>query len=98
MKRRRGAGWQYVLKRKGLLPKPVYLTFRDEVEGDEYVARLEALLARGIVPVEIASDTGPGYLRASLQNYLNTTEVSALDREQLEIIANSVRWDLRLAD
>ena len=98
VKRRRGAGWQYVLKRKGLLPKPVYVTFRDEAEGDEYVARLEALLARGIVPVEIASDTGPGYLRASLQNYLNTTEVSALDREQLEIIANSVRWDLRLAD
>ena len=98
VKRRRGAGWQYVLKRKGLLPKPVYLTFRDEAEGDEYVARLEALLARGIVPVEIATDTDPGYLRSSLRDYLNTTQVSALDREQLDIIANSLPWDIRLAD
>ena len=98
VKRRRGAGWQYVLKRKGLLPKPVYLTFRDEAEGDEYVARLEALLSRGIVPLEIATGTDHGYLRSSLRNYLNTTQVSALDREQLDIIANSLPWDIRLAD
>jgi hypothetical protein len=44
--------WQYTFKRKGVLDKPLYMTFRDEAEGDEYADRLEALLARGIVPTE----------------------------------------------
>lgn len=44
--------WQYTFKRKGVLDKPLYLTFDNEAEGDEYAARLEALLARGIVPTE----------------------------------------------
>lgn len=44
--------WQYTFKRKGVLEKPLYMTFRDEAEGDEYAARLEALLDRGIVPSE----------------------------------------------
>ena len=44
--------WQYTFKRKGVLEKPLYVTFRDEAEGDEYAARLEALLDRGIVPSE----------------------------------------------
>jgi len=34
------------------LPRPLYLSFESETEGDEYVARLEALLDRGIVPEE----------------------------------------------
>ena len=33
---------QYIIKRKGLLPKPLYLTFDDEAQGDRYVAALEA--------------------------------------------------------
>lgn len=44
--------WQYTFKRKGLLEKPIYMTFATEAEGDEYAARLEALLSRGIVPSE----------------------------------------------
>lgn len=38
--------------RAGLLDRPIYLTFADEVEGDEYCRRVEALLDRGIVPPE----------------------------------------------
>lgn len=50
-KRKRSSGSiEYVVRRRGLLPKPVYLTFDNEAEGDAYVARLEALLAQGIVP------------------------------------------------
>lgn len=41
-----------MIKRAGLLEKPIYLTFEDEAEGDTYVARLERLLDRGIVPTE----------------------------------------------
>lgn len=44
--------WQYVFKKKGVLDRPLYMTFDSEVEGDEYAARLDALLARGIVPSE----------------------------------------------
>jgi hypothetical protein len=54
-KRRRGDSWQYTIKRAGLLPQPVYLSFTSEGEGDEYVRRLEAILDRGIVPEELAS-------------------------------------------
>lgn len=32
-KRRRGDSWQYTIKRAGLLPQPVYLSFTSEAEG-----------------------------------------------------------------
>lgn len=38
------------LLEKGVLAKPIYLTFASSQEGDEYARRLEALLGRGIVP------------------------------------------------
>jgi len=55
-KRSRGASWEYIIKRKGLLPKPVSMTFRDEAEGDAYVAHLEKLLDAGIVPEEFRKE------------------------------------------
>lgn len=52
-KRKRSTGsWEYVVKKKGVLPRPISLTFYNEAEGDQYVAHLEALLAKGIVPDE----------------------------------------------
>lgn len=52
-KRQRSAGsWEFVVKRKGLLPKPVHLTFDNEAKGDAYCAHLEKLLDAGIVPEE----------------------------------------------
>lgn len=57
-KRKRGSTWEFVVRRKGVLDKPVYLTFADEAEGDAYCARLEALLDRGIVPDELRRQTG----------------------------------------
>lgn len=52
-KRKRGATWHYTVKRAKLLPRPVYLTFDEESDGDAYVARLEALLDAGIVPPDL---------------------------------------------
>lgn len=49
-KRYRGKRWHYTVRRKSLLPQPIYLSFEDEAEGDRYVARLEALLDKGHVP------------------------------------------------
>lgn len=51
-KRKRNSSWEFIVRRKGVLPKPLYLTFSNEAEGDEYCRRLEALLDRGIVPDE----------------------------------------------
>ncbi len=57
-KRLRPSGtWEYIVRRKGVLPKPVSLTFDTEAEGDEYVRRLEALLDRGVVPEEFSGVT-----------------------------------------
>jgi len=43
---------QFTIKKAGLLDRPVYLTYPEsqEAEGRAYVARIEALLARGIIP------------------------------------------------
>lgn len=50
---RQNGTWEYVFKRKGLLPEPVYFTFDTEEEGDSYAARAEEMLARGVVPAEM---------------------------------------------
>jgi len=53
-KRQRSSGaWEYVVKRKKLLPAPLYLTFESEEEGDQYVRRLEALLDKGIMSARV---------------------------------------------
>jgi integrase len=45
---------QYVIKKAGLLPKPLYFTFDDEKTGDAYVARVKAMLDKGIIPADMA--------------------------------------------
>lgn len=44
--------WEFVVKKAGVLPKPLYLTFDTEADGVAYCARLEALLNKGIIPTE----------------------------------------------
>lgn len=39
-KRYKAGRWRYCVKRKGVLPKPINLTFDSEEEGDAYCARL----------------------------------------------------------
>jgi integrase len=49
-KRFKDGKWRYTVRRFKLLPKAIYLSFDSEKEGDEYVAHLEGLLDRGIIP------------------------------------------------
>lgn len=51
-KRQRGERWEYCVKRRALLPRPIYLSFDTEAEGDAYVDRLEKLLDSGYIPPE----------------------------------------------
>jgi integrase len=53
---RQNGTWEYIFKRKGLLPNPVYFTFDTEEEGDRYAVRAEAMLDKGVVPVEMRNE------------------------------------------
>lgn len=86
-KRERNGVWQYTVRRKGLLPKPLYFSFDDEREGDEYVAKLEALLDNGQVPAELlAEDTAQMRLSEMIEQYLAAVQVGAADVPLLNLL------------
>lgn len=98
-KRRRGDTWHYVVKRAGLLPKPLYLSFDDEAEGDEYVRRVEALLDRGVVPEEFgAKREVQKSLRDGIRRYLAAQHVAADDHDLLAIVVARLPRELALAE
>lgn len=68
-KRKRGNTWHYRIKRTRLLGRELYFTFDDEVAGDNYVAKLEALLDKGVVPKELLEQPKELSLSALLENY-----------------------------
>lgn len=80
--------WEFVVKRKGLFPKPLYLTFANEKDGDAYVARLEALLDRGIVPEEFRAAYSAGMLVIgdAIREYLVQHAVQPSDRSCLGVL------------
>jgi len=98
-KRRRGDAWTYTIRRAGLLPKPLYLSFTDEAEGDEYVRRVEALLDRGVVPEEFGKkrEVQVG-LRDSVRRYLAAQHVGPDDHELLAIVIQRLPQGMPLAD
>lgn len=77
-KRKRGTGsWEFTIRRKGLLPKPISLTFYNEAEGDAYVEQLEKLLDRGIVPAEFKEKAKPvTTLGCAISTYLDEVHVT----------------------
>ncbi|VVE28717.1 integrase [Pandoraea pneumonica] len=86
-KRLRGSTWEYVVKRSALLPKPIYLRFESEAEGDEYVRRLEALLDAGVVPEEFAPTAAGKLTLAELNRaYQVALHVPDEDRALLNVI------------
>lgn len=58
-KRQRPNGtWEFIIRRKGILPKPLSITFDKVEDGEAYCAKVEALLDQGIVPAEFADKAG----------------------------------------
>lgn len=89
-KRKRGETFFYTVKRAGLLPKPLNLSFRDEQEGDTYVARLERLLDAGIVPPEFAEQAGAIVsISDAIREYRKVVSVGKADRPLLDLLAGS---------
>lgn len=90
-KRQRGNSFAYTIKRKGVLPKPVHLTFDDESEGDAYVAHLEKLLDAGIVPDEFTQDRKPTVtLSHAIRAYLDSVHISNDDHKILMVLDTRV--------
>lgn len=91
-KRRRGAGtWEFKITRSKLLPRPVYLTFDNEAEGDAYCRRLEQLLDRGIVPPELSKPVRERgtRLRKVMVEYRDTQAVSNQDTDVLKVLLDA---------
>jgi len=91
-KRAKGKKWEYIVKRAKLLPKPLYLVFEDEEEGDSYVARLEAMLDRGIVPEEFLEGSGDkiAVLADLIKSYLVHNTVPASDVRILNLLIGRI--------
>lgn len=76
-KRKRGAGaWEFTVRRKGILPKPIYLTFDSEREGDAYVAKLEAMLDKGVVPGELVKKASALTIADLVRTYRATVKAA----------------------
>ncbi|HUD42005.1 MAG TPA: site-specific integrase [Dokdonella sp.] len=94
-KRLRNGSWYYVVRR-ALLPRPLYLTFRDQAEGDEYVRRLEAQLDRGLIPHELIEAEAAATLRSHVVRYMREQHVSAGDQACLNIVVARLPSTLEL--
>lgn len=92
-KRRRGNSgtWEYKITRSKLLPRPVYLTFDSEAEGDVYCRRLEQLLDRGIVPPELSKPVRERgtRLRHVIGEYRDTQAVSKQDTDVIKVLLDA---------
>ncbi len=84
--RPKGRGFEFVVKRRNILPKPIYLTFDTESEGRTYCARPERLLDQGIVPDEfLKRDELPDKITGVITEYRDAVSISAADQEILKL-------------
>lgn len=93
-KRQRSTGsWEFIVKNKAMLGKPLYLSFDSEADGDRYCAQLESLLARGVLPADLARTRELGHAKVNSQKflshlikeYLDDASMSSSDRLNLNI-------------
>lgn len=90
-KRLRGSSWEYIVKKKGVLPKPFSITFSDEKEGDEYIARLGALLDRGVVPQELLDrQTDILTVDDAIRAYIKNSSVPDSDKQLLGVLIERI--------
>lgn len=67
--------YRYTIKRKKLLPKPIYLSFEDKHKGDAYTSQLEALLDQGIVPDEFLNHQSAIDLHSIIDEYIRIVSI-----------------------
>lgn len=74
---------QYVIKKAGLLEKPIYVTFTSETEGDAFVKRVEALLDKGIIPAGMEPKNRVMTIRDLVNEYERDAHPSSKDQGAL---------------
>ncbi len=90
-KRKRGSSWEFIVQRKGILPRPLYLSFVSEEEGDRYVKKLEALLDVGVVPEEFRQRLGELVtIEDAAREYLAVQQVPASDKRCLAVVVSRI--------
>jgi integrase len=83
---------EFCVRRKALLPKPLYFTFQSVSAGEEYCAKLERLLDAGIVPEEILAQSRADRRGESpalgklVRDYLAAVAVKPEDAQLLALI------------
>jgi len=82
--------WQFTVKRAGLLPKPLYLTFDKEQEGIDHCRRLEALLDKGIIPPDYQVQTRVMTLAGLVREYEGNAHPSPKDKAAVGTLLG--RW------
>jgi len=96
--RLRGSKFEFVVKRKGLLLKPIYLTFDSKEDGKAYCSHLEGLLDQGIVPEEFLHNEGTGLtVRKVLIEYELIVPITRNDKNILAVSRERI-GDLRIFD
>ena len=88
----RGGRWQVRVRHK-LLPKPFFHTFDNEADARRYGEQLEALLARGVVPVELMQpkvQRDEPMLAAVIAQYLRFASPAPTDIELLTLLHRRV--------
>lgn len=84
--RKKGTRWEVMFKRAGLLEKPLYLFYPTEEAAVEGSKRVEALLAKGIVPVEEVATSVLLNLNGLFDLYERDAHPSQKDREVLRTV------------
>lgn len=84
--RKKGNRWEFVVKKAGVLEKPLYLSFADHDQGVEYCRNLDALLARGIVPAAHELPSVVARVRDVLRLYQRDAHPSQKDRDALNTL------------
>ena len=84
--RKKGNRWEVVFKRVGVLDKPLYLFYETEALALEHSPRVDALLAKGIVPHEHQAPVQALTVGALLDRYERDAHPSQKDREVLRVV------------
>lgn len=88
-KRYKDGAWRFTVKRKKLLPKPIYLTFDSEKEGDAYCERLEKLLNRKTTMLGMVISE---YLERNTVNPEDVSLLNLIHKEQGKISIDRVSF------
>lgn len=92
--RLKSGAWRYMFRRKGLLDKPVSITFATEKDGDAFAAYAEAQLSRGVIVNELKNRKYTfDKLHSLLWAYCGSSTVSKNDERELHGVLKVIPMD-----